>query len=93
MGAVFVSAEVAFESDQARGARAVSLRRNMECRPGEPLPAGFSGWMALLRLREDGQTLVEYSLIMTLVALVVISALTAFGAAVLPLITAIVPAL
>ena len=69
------------------------LRRNVECRPGEPLPAGFFGWMALLRLREDGQTLVEYSLIMTLVALVVISALTAFGAAVLPLITAIVPAL
>ncbi len=71
----------------------MSLRRNVKCRPGEPLPAGFSGWMTLLRLREDGQTLVEYSLIITLIALVVISALTAFGAAVLPLITAIVPAL
>ena len=71
----------------------MSLRRNVKGRSGEPLPAGFSAWMVLLRLREDGQTLVEYSLIMTLVALVVISALTAFGAAVLPLITAIIPAL
>lgn len=69
----------------------MSLRRNVKCWPGDPLPAGF--FMALFRLREDGQTLVEYALIMTLIALVVISALTAFGAAVLPLLTAIVPSL
>jgi Flp pilus assembly pilin Flp len=49
--------------------------------------------MAHLRLREDGQTLVEYALIMTLIVLVVLSALTAFGAAISPLITAILPAL
>ena len=69
----------------------MSLRRKVKGRPGEPLPAGFS--MAHLRLREDGQTLVEYALIMTLIVLVVLSALTAFGAAISPLITAILPAL
>jgi pilus assembly protein Flp/PilA len=43
---------------------------------------GLQTWVATLRDREEGQALVEYALIVALIAVVTIGALTALGTSV-----------
>lgn len=50
---------------------------------------GLQTWVASMRDREEGQALVEYALILALIAVVSIAALTALGTSVSNQLTAI----